>query len=148
MGQISMSKFQVVIITLGVFLAGALLVLVTPLKHVAVIAPTINDVDPQVFHTEFVENPDDFVFIDVRGEDSYNRIHAAGSVNMPLHTLYDEWRNLPKNTDKTIVLICSGGRASGVGYHYLEHQGFFNIARIEGGIEAWQLAGLPTEAEY
>ena len=46
--------------------------------------------------------------------------------------------------DKEIVLICTGGRASGVGYSYLEHYGFSNIARIEGGINAWADARLPV----
>lgn len=43
------------------------------------------------------------------------------------------------------MLICSGGRASGVAYSYLQHFGFSNIARIEGGIEQWALNELPTE---
>ncbi len=129
------------------FLIGVLFVLLTPVRHFPLITPTIDDVDPVEFYEAFSQNPDDFVFIDVRGENSYNRVHATDSISMPLHTLYDEWRNLPRNTDKTIVLICSGALASGVGYHYLEHQGFYNIQRIEGGIENWQLSGLPVETQ-
>lgn len=127
---------------------GVALTLLTPLKHVALITPTIYDVPATSFYERFKNNPDDFVFIDVRGQESYNRIHAEGSKSMPLHTLYDEWRNLPKNTDKTIVLICSVGRASGVGYHYLQHHGFFNIERIEGGIEGWEMEGLPVVTTF
>ncbi|TAJ16025.1 MAG: rhodanese-like domain-containing protein, partial [Dehalococcoidia bacterium] len=65
---------------------------------------------------------------------------------MPLHTLYQERFALPRNeSGKTIVLICSGGSASGVGYGYLQHYGFRNILRVEGGIENWQAKGLPVE---
>jgi len=132
---------------LGVFVAGGFTVLLSPLKHVALLTPTIYDVGATDFYERYKDNPDQYVFIDVRPSDAYNRVHAENSISMPLHTLYDEWRNLPKNTDKTIVLICSGGRASGVGYHYLEHMGFFNLERIEGGIEQWQMEGLPIVSD-
>jgi rhodanese-related sulfurtransferase len=119
------------------------LALLTPLRHAPLITPTIDDIDPAIFYEKYKENPNQYIFIDVRGEDAFARVSAEGSANMPLHTLYDEWRNLPRNSSKTVVLICSGGRASGVGYHYLEHHGFYNIQRIENGIEGWQAAGLP-----
>lgn len=130
------------------FTVGALLILLTPLRHLPLLTPTVEDTASADFYQLYEQNPDDYVFIDVRTEDAYNRIHASGSVNLPLHMLYDDWRSLPRNTDKTIVLICSGGRASGVGYHFLRHHGFYNIVRIEGGIEAWQAAGLPVDVAY
>lgn len=136
---------------LNVVLLGGLLVMITlalvyltPLKHIAVIEPTIDDIDATEFYEMYTENPEKYIFLDVRNEQVYNRLHAAGSELMPLHTFYTERLFLPKNTDQTIVFICSGGVASGVAYHYLEHHGFFNLLRIEGGIEAWEAAGLPT----
>lgn len=119
-------------------------VYLTPLKHLNLIEPTINDIDPTSFRDAYAKNPDDYIFIDVRPESAFSKLHAVGSTNIPLHLLYDERRVLPKS-GKTIVLICSGGRASGVGYSYLEHYGFLNVRRIEGGIENWQLQGLPVE---
>lgn len=130
------------LITLLLFI-GVFITLLTPLKNVALLTPTINDIDPVAFQADYAKNPDDYIFIDVRSPSAFNTIHAEGAISMPLHTLYDEHWTLPK-TGKKIVLICSLGRAAGVGYHYLEHHGFFNISRIEGGIEAWQLAGLPV----
>ncbi len=117
----------------------------TPLKWVTLIEPHINDIAATEFYEMYKGNEDKYIFIDVRPLDSYDRVHAVGSASMPLHTLYDERHNLPKS-GKEIVLICSGGRAAGVGYSYLEHFGHHNITRIEGGIEAWQLAGLPIES--
>lgn len=116
----------------------------TPLRYVNIVEPTIHDIDPAEFYKLLQEHPDDYIFIDVRGKDAYDRLHATGSILMPLHTLYNERHNLPKH-GKTIVLICSGGIASGVGYSYLEHYGFRNIRRIHGGIEMWQAARLPVE---
>jgi rhodanese-related sulfurtransferase len=139
-----MEKIQMALMVVLILALGVVLTLVTPLRHIPLLTPVIEEVDPIAFAEDFAANPDKYVFIDVRSLDSYTQVHAEGSISMPLHTLYDEWKNLPRNTDKTIVLICSGGRAAGVGYHYLEHHGFFNIKRIEGGIEAWQEAGLPV----
>ncbi len=140
-----MYSLKAVIMIAGVSVLAVLcLVYLTPLKWVTVIEPTIRDIDPTEFQADFAKNPDKYIFIDVRPENVYNALHAKGSVNMPLHTLYDQRRVLPKY-GKTIVLICAGGRASGVGYSYLQHYGFFNIHRIEGGIENWILEGLPVE---
>lgn len=119
------------------------IVYLTPLKHKNIIEPNINDITPENFYALYVENPDEYIFIDVRSPSQYGNLHAEGSINMPLHTLYDQRKNLPK-TGKTIVLICSGGRASGVGYSYLEHYGFLNLRRVEGGVEAWNSVGLPV----
>ena len=122
--------------------AGA--IYLTPLKNIAVIEPTINDEAPTMFQTEYAQDPQQYLFIDVRPSDAFARAHAVGSINMPLHTLYNTRHTLPKS-DKEIVLICNEGVASGVGYHYLQHFGFFNIRRIEGGIEKWIAERLPVE---
>lgn len=134
----------VVVVSISTALLTAACIYLTPLKWVTVLEPHINDIDPTTFNEDFTMHPEKYVFIDVRPEAMYNTAHAKGSINMPLHTLYDTRHTLPKK-GKTIVLICSGGRASGVGYHYLQHFGFFNINRIEGGIEKWIVDGLPIE---
>lgn len=143
----SLSSYKGLIsgVAIGIIVA-AMLIYLTPLKWVTVLEPTIEDISATDFYTEYKGNEDKYIFLDVRGADSYERVHASGSSNMPLHTLYNERHYLPKQ-GKEIVLICSGGVASGVGYSYLEHYGHFNIKRIDGGIEAWQLAGLPVEGD-
>lgn len=119
---------------------------VPAIRYSDIVEPTINDVTAEVIHAEMVKNPEGYVFLDVRPGDIYEKLHAVSSVSQPLHTLYVERHTLPKNVrGKMIVLICSGGLASGVGYGYLEHFGFRNIVRIEGGIESWKAAGLPVE---
>ncbi len=133
-----------IIITSIAIVATVALIYLTPLKWLTMIEPTIKDIPSAEFYQMYSKDPDKYLFIDVRPEESYNRVHAVGSVNMPLHTLYDERHRLPKE-GKEIVLICSGGRASGVGYSYLEHYGFLNLRRIEGGIEYWIAEGLPVE---
>jgi rhodanese-related sulfurtransferase len=116
----------------------------TPLKWINVIAPTYHDVDPKAFEAEYQANPGQYIFLDVRQNAAYATLHASGSTNMPLQTLYDTRTALPKSGE-TIVLICSNGQASGVGYMYLQHYGFFNIERVAGGVENWVSEGMPVE---
>ena len=125
-------------------LITAAIIYLTPLKWLNVIEPGIRDIDPSEFYADFKRNPAGYEFIDVRPEGAFQNSHAVGSRNVPLHLMYDERHVLPKS-GKKIILICSGGRASGVAYSYLEHFGFLNIYRIEGGIENWILQGLPVE---
>ncbi len=132
---------NIIVLIAGAMLASAAIYL-TPLKNIVFVEPKIKDIPAAVFYQEYKQDPDKYLFIDVRPADVYQQYHAEGSINMPLHTLYDQRLNLPK-TGKEIILICSGGRASGVGYMYLEHYGFTNLQRIEGGIENWYAAGLP-----
>jgi rhodanese-related sulfurtransferase len=120
-----------------------LIIYLTPLRYTHLIQPSIDDISATDFYEKYTADPSKYIFLDVRGESSYNNLHADGSINMPVHLLYHERHNLPRK-DQEIVLICSGGVASGVGYSYLEHYGFTNINRIEGGIESWLEAGLPT----
>ena len=130
---------------LAVIVVTALIIFLTPVRYTDIFEPSVYDVDSKTIYAQIQAHPDQFVFIDVRPEDVYRRLHAEGSQSMPLHTLYDERLKLPK--DKTIILICSGGRASGVGYSYLQHYGFTKIARVHGGIEQWVLDGLPVVKE-
>jgi rhodanese-related sulfurtransferase len=126
----------------GTALIVAGIIYLTPLKHLNVIEPNIDDLSARSFYESLKENPEGYLFIDVRPEEIYKTFHAEGSINVPLHKLYTERHILP-HRGKKIVLICSGGLASGVGYSYLEHYGFLNIHRIDGGIEQWAAAGLP-----
>ena len=141
----AVQKFAPLVITAAVaILATVTIVYLTPLKHLNIVEPRIDNVDPKAFYDAYTQNPDKYIFIDVRPESAFSKLHAVGSINIPLHLLYDERHVLPKS-GKTIVLICSGGRASGVAYSYLEHYGFLNLKRVDGGIENWQSQGLPVE---
>jgi len=126
--------------------ATVALIYLTPLKWMNLVEPRMNDIDPVAFRADFTADPEKFVFVDVRGSETYNAAHAKGSINHPIGTLFDLHPSLPRS-GKTIVLICSSGRLAGVAYGFLERHGFLNLARIEGGVQAWTLAGLPLEGD-
>ncbi len=126
------------------FILGVVATVFTPaLRYTSLWEPVLRDVDPSEIAEKIKANPDGYIFIDVRPQAMYDALHAEGSMNTPIHILYDERVNLPKS-GKEIVLICSGGRLSGVAYYFLEHFGFRNILRIAGGVENWQAQGFPV----
>lgn len=133
-----------VIISLFIgIMVSVLFIYLTPVKNLNLIEPKVHNVEPKIAYEEMLKNKDKYMFIDVRSESEYNTMHAEGSINIPLHMMFDAKYTLPKH-DKEIVLICAKGRASGVAYGYLEHHGFLNLQRIEGGVSHWEEEGLPV----
>ncbi len=120
-----------------------LVIYLSPLKNINIVEPSIRDIDPQEIYNRIQENPDHYIFIDVRPKQMYETEHAKGSMNVELHKFYFERKNLPKS-GKEIILICTEGVASGVAYSYLEHYGFMNLYRVKEGIELWKKEDLPT----
>src|SRR3989344_6855361 len=138
-----MKTSTIIIACVVTFIIGGLVVLITPLRFVNLVEPQITEIAPTDFYAKFKANPNNFMFIDVRPQNEYTAEHATGAVGMPLETLYSQRNYLPKS-GKTIALICGGSQASGVGFSYLQHFGFFNLIRVTGGMPAWKSAGLPT----
>ncbi len=126
-------------------LVVATVFLIPAIRYLPIVEPSVRDIDPKVLAEQMKQDPSRFIFLDVRSKEMYDKLHAVGAKLQPLATLYNERHFLPRNDpNKTIVLICSGGLASGVAYSYLEHYGFRNIYRVKGGIEGWQAANLPV----
>lgn len=83
------------------------------------------------------------LMLDVRTPAEYQEAHVAGSVLRPLQDLNTE--EIKKMAgDKGCVVICrSGGRARQAA-DKLCAAGMANVKVMDGGITAWQSAGLPV----
>lgn len=86
---------------------------------------------------------EDVVMIDVREQSEYDAGHIPGITLIPMNSVPNRLSEIP--TDKTVVLSCRSGNRSGQVFQYLKQQGYTNIHNLEGGIVAWQGAGLPVE---
>lgn len=51
--------------------------------------------------------------------------------------------SIPK--DKQVILACQKGGRSQKAFDLLKEKGFTNMANLEGGMNAWSEAGLPTK---
>ena len=84
------------------------------------------------------------LLLDVREADEYAQGHAPGSTLIPLGQLAQRLKELAPFKNKPVVLICRSGRRSKQATEMLEAAGFSAAANIEGGMLAWQQAGLPV----
>jgi rhodanese-related sulfurtransferase len=60
--------------------------------------------------------------------------------------LPEEWRD-PRLQDRSrqLILTCQTGANAARGAKLLKDMGFTNVSVMDGGMQAWKAAGLPTE---
>ncbi|MBP6470639.1 MAG: rhodanese-like domain-containing protein [Chloroflexi bacterium] len=85
----------------------------------------------------------DVVVFDVREQDEYDAGHIPGVTLIPLGEVPNRLSEIPK--DKTVIMTCRSGNRSGQAADFLRQNGYTNVHNMEGGIVAWQQAGLPVE---
>jgi rhodanese-related sulfurtransferase len=84
------------------------------------------------------------VLIDVRENDEFAEVSSALAENFPLSTF--DPQSFAKTHDKTtpIYLICRSGRRSLRAGEQLQQLGFQSLFNVDGGMIAWESAGLPV----
>ena len=86
----------------------------------------------------------DLHLLDVREPDEWAAGRIAGSQHIPLGELRDRIGEVPKG--RTILTVCRHGNRSEAAARGLRTQGYTAL-NLEGGVTAWQRAGLPLEAD-
>ena len=86
------------------------------------------------------------LMIDVRTPGEYESGHIQGAILHPLNAFDAELvRNSLNGKDGCILICRSGGRASRAA-EILAHSGISGLAVLEGGMQAWESAGLPVSS--
>jgi rhodanese-related sulfurtransferase len=80
--------------------------------------------------------------IDVRTPAEYADGHLAKAKLIPVQELESRLGEIDKN--KPILLYCRSGHRSGNALKILIGKGYAQAKHMEGGINAWQAAGLPV----
>ncbi len=79
---------------------------------------------------------------------------ATGGLNISLGMLPvradlelpEEWRDARlQDRARHIITTCDQGPMGAIGAKLLKDMGFTNVCYLDGGMEAWKAAGLPTE---
>ena len=83
--------------------------------------------------------------IDVRTPDEYRAGHVPGAINIPLQEFQQRFAELSTYRDKEAVMYCESGMRASRGGGWLESQGFDELRYLDGHMQAWRKAGLPTE---
>ena len=83
--------------------------------------------------------------IDVRTPAEYGEVHIPGSVLMPLDRLDSELMRKTAVQNRECVMICRSGKRAEQACQKLEAAGCGNLVILDGGVAAWESAGLPVE---
>ncbi len=82
--------------------------------------------------------------IDVRTPAEFGEIHIAGSTLMPLDRLDPAAVKAASVSADQCVLICRSGKRADQAFQKLAAAGCDKLVILEGGVSAWDSAGLPV----
>lgn len=80
--------------------------------------------------------------IDVRTPGEFETVHIPGAYNVPLDLLREHRDEFLAHFDESVVLVCRSGQRATDAEGTLRDAGLFNVHILEGGMNAWQAAGL------
>ncbi len=81
--------------------------------------------------------------IDVRTPSEHGEVHIPGSQLMPLDRLDAAAMEAAANAGQCL-LVCRSGKRAEQAYQKLTAAGCANLAILDGGVAAWESAGLPV----
>lgn len=82
--------------------------------------------------------------LDVRTPGEFRTVHIPGAYNVPLATLREHRNELLAHLDEDVILVCRSGARAAQAEKALAEAGLPNLRVLEGGINAWEMAGAPA----
>ena len=106
---------------------------------------TFDLVAPVEAHELLVNPPEGLVVLDVRTPEEFAGPHLTGAVNVDFYDSYFQSRLDLLDKDTPYLVYCRSGNRSGSTIEIMKDLGFTEVYDVDGGINAWVGAGLPTE---
>lgn len=88
-------------------------------------------------------NREDALLIDIRAMNEFQQGHIAGSKNVLMSQFDPESKLLASAKSLPVVVVCKSGVSAAGAAKRLVKAGFEKVYVLEGGIGAWEQAGLP-----
>jgi len=85
------------------------------------------------------------LLVDVRAEAAFLASHVPGSLNVPLRTLPDRYRELLPDRKRRVVFVCQGSVQSAYALAFLASRGYREVYNLSGGFSRWTGQGHPVE---
>ncbi|MFE7352250.1 rhodanese-like domain-containing protein [Streptomyces sp. NPDC057543] len=82
--------------------------------------------------------------LDVRTPGEFRTVHIPGAYNVPLATLREHRNEMLAHLDEDVILVCRSGTRAAQAEKALAEAGLPNLRVLEGGINAWEMAGAPA----
>lgn len=89
-------------------------------------------------------NKENAIVVDVRDAVEFAKGHLPNARHIPLDSLGEQVEKLAKDKSVPVIAICQTGARSGRACAVLKKAGFANVVNLDGGLSAWQQAGLPV----
>lgn len=83
------------------------------------------------------------LIVDVREPDEVAAVRVQGATLIPMSGFTEHAAELPR--DRPLLILCASGARSAAVTGYLLRSGWTDVANVDGGIKAWERAGLPVE---
>lgn len=103
----------------------------------------VPELAPQALRAALAGAPPPFL-LDVRTEAEWRDGHIDGTVNVPINELNGRLPSLGLAPQQPVVAICRSAHRSIGAVRLLELRGFTAVQQLQGGMLAWEQAGLPT----
>jgi rhodanese-related sulfurtransferase len=82
--------------------------------------------------------------VDVRTAEEFAKGHLRDAKHIPLANLAARIGELDKMKARSVVVVCHSGPRSDKAVRLLAAAGFGDVVSLDGGMTAWQAAGLPV----
>lgn len=88
-------------------------------------------------------NKHNAVVVDIRDAVEFAAGHLPQAKSAPLAEVAGKAAGLAKNKSHPIIVVCQTGKLSGKAHAAIKEAGYSEVYSLEGGVNAWRLAGLP-----
>ncbi|WP_018412303.1 rhodanese-like domain-containing protein [Methyloversatilis thermotolerans] len=88
-------------------------------------------------------NREDAVVIDVRDDGEWSKGRISGARHIPSGQVGERLGELDKYKQRPVIVVCASGHRSASASATLRKAGFEQVFSLDGGIGAWEQAGLP-----
>jgi rhodanese-related sulfurtransferase len=88
-------------------------------------------------------NREDAIVLDVREQQEFTRGHIPNSRHIPLDQIDKRADELDRFKNRPIIVNCQSGNRAYAACGALRKRGFEKVFNLQGGVAAWEQAGLP-----
>jgi rhodanese-related sulfurtransferase len=105
-------------------------------------SPGIPSVDVNEASVRATDGRPAALIVDVREADEFAAVRLEDAAHMPMSGFVTRAAELPR--DRPLLILCATGSRSAAVTGYLLRSGWTDVTNVDGGITAWQRAGLPV----
>jgi rhodanese-related sulfurtransferase len=81
--------------------------------------------------------------IDIRSKEDYQTGHIARAKHIAADRLMTDLAGMKLDKSAPVILVCDSGAKSSSFVGKIKATGFVDVVCLDGGIKAWNIAGLP-----